>query len=112
MYLTNQAVRHQKFGDGIIKNRDGIYLSVEFNCGTKRFLFPDAFSEYLTIEDEGIQVEIEKYLEQTRTERDRIISENSAHSLTPEPNPNERSEHTVSEYDLIEYIEFLYDFCS
>lgn len=70
MILTNQAVRHKVFGRGRISDLDDAVLVVTFACGEKRFVFPDAFSQFLKFEDEEKQAEVAEMLEEKQQERD------------------------------------------
>ena len=60
MQLVGQAVRHISFGRGIVTecSGEGGVVSVLFPTGEKRFLYPDAFSRYLTLRDTETQSRI------------------------------------------------------
>ena len=70
MILTKQGVRHKVFGHGQITGIDDAYLIVQFACGEKRFVFPDAFANFLTFEDGDAQAQVEEMLEDKRAARD------------------------------------------
>ena len=70
MILTNQAVRHKVFGSGQIEDLEDAYLVVAFACGEKRFVFPDAFGQFLEFEDADAQAQVEQMLESQRQARD------------------------------------------
>ncbi len=57
MQLIGQAVKHVSWGKGIITSFDksGHIVSVLFAAGEKQFLYPDAFTHYLTLKDHEIQ---------------------------------------------------------
>ena len=68
MVITKQTVLHKVFGRGSAECIDGAYLSVRFACGEKRFVFPDAFAQFLRFEDGQAQEE-EEMLENQRLQR-------------------------------------------
>ena len=75
--LVNQTVIHKSFGKGIIRSVDKKYLEVEFIEKEKvsRFLYPDCFYGFLTIEDSGLQLEIEAVVEDWKQDRGVIQKE-------------------------------------
>lgn len=48
------TIRHKVFGEGIVKTVDNGYIEIDFNGQMKKFLFPKAFEEILTTEDEDL----------------------------------------------------------
>lgn len=68
MIIINQTVIHKAFGCGVIAGIDGAYLSVLFKNQEKRFVFPDAFAQFLRFEDADAQAEVEEMIESLRTE--------------------------------------------
>ena len=69
MVITKQTVLHKVFGRGSAECIDGAYLSVRFACWEKRFVFPDAFAQFLRFEDGQAQEEVEEMLENQRLQR-------------------------------------------
>lgn len=69
--LVNQTVIHKSFGKGIIRSVDKKYLEVEFieKGKVSRFLYPDCFYGFLTIEDSGLQLEIEAVVEDWKQDK-------------------------------------------
>ena len=63
--LVNQTVIHKSFGKGIIRNVDEKHLEVSFieKGKVSKFLYPDCFYGFLTIENSGLQSEIEAVVE-------------------------------------------------
>ena len=59
MNLLGQNVVHKKYGTGVITNLFTNKVTVCFSECEKLFLFPNAFPEYLTLEDPSIQKEID-----------------------------------------------------
>lgn len=77
MDLINSVVIHKVFGEGIIINHEHSYLTVKFQQGEKKFVFPNAFDGYLTTEDNMIAEKIKQELENIKIakkeERERLI---------------------------------------
>jgi hypothetical protein len=50
--LLNQTCCHKAFGNGIVKDITTELISIDFpNEGEKKFVYPDAFQDYLKMED-------------------------------------------------------------
>ena len=58
MQLLGQQVKHISFGKGTISNICGSIVTVDFAHEEKRFIYPEAFSRYLTLNDASKQKEI------------------------------------------------------
>lgn len=77
MQLKGQAVKHSAFGKGIITEADEKRLTVCFAQGEKRFLWPDAFSCYLTLKDERLQSELVSMVRQ----KERRLQKEKQHEM-------------------------------
>lgn len=77
MNLENVQVVHKSFGEGSVVEHDGSYVEVCFPCGTKRFLFPDAFGTFLKVADPQLAEEVEKLRQKVEQER-RVQEEEEA----------------------------------
>lgn len=79
--LIGEAVTHISFGKGIITQAFGNIVTVTFPEGEKRFLYPDAFLNFLTLRDSDKQKEITSKhrirLQAERAVRDRKFEEQS-----------------------------------
>ena len=53
--LLGQAVKHKRFGKGVITALSENKITVCFSESRKLFLFQDAFSGYLTLKNDSIQ---------------------------------------------------------
>ncbi len=53
MKLYNKQVTHKIFGRGEVVQHDNSYIQVEFTSGVKKFVYPDAFDSYLTLNDQS-----------------------------------------------------------
>lgn len=51
MQILGQAVKHNSFGEGVVKNISGRFITICFPQGDKKFLYPDAFSHFLRLND-------------------------------------------------------------
>ncbi len=66
MNLLHATVHHQTFGPGEIVEIGDDVISVSFGKpnGKKKFLFPTAFRQHLTLESESLNAEMVTLLEQ------------------------------------------------
>ena len=67
--MQGQAVKHISFGEGIIKNVSGRFITICFAQGDKKFLYPDAFSRFLKLKDAEKQKELEEKNKQRMTKK-------------------------------------------
>lgn len=58
MQLVGQAVEHKAFGNGVVTNISNKIITICFSRGDKKFIYPDVFLEFLTLEDKSMQNEI------------------------------------------------------
>lgn len=56
--LLGQPVKHRLFGKGIITDLSGKIVTIHFEQGEKKFLYPEAFSSFLTLKDTVKQKEV------------------------------------------------------
>lgn len=68
MNILGQAVKHKKFGKGVVTALSENKITVCFAGKEKLFLFPDAFPQYLVLKNESMQRKIEK-LNEERTQK-------------------------------------------
>ena len=73
MIFENIKVTHKTFGDGVVANRDGNYINVNFSGAVKRFVYPDAFEKFLTVEDESILSAIKVDIDASKRAKQIII---------------------------------------
>ena len=62
MNLKNSIVIHKTFGEGKVTDHTGVYLSILFSQGEKKFMYPDSFKEYLRAKNEAIHIKIKNEL--------------------------------------------------
>lgn len=58
MQLVGQAVAHKVFGQGVITDYSGNVVTVSFPQGDKKFIYPDAFANFLMLKNQSVQNEI------------------------------------------------------
>lgn len=59
MNILGQAVKHKKYGKGVITDFSDNNITVCFAESQKLFQFPEAFPQYLTLKNNSIQTKIE-----------------------------------------------------
>lgn len=69
MDLINKRVMHKSFGEGNIVEFSDSYLVINFKSGNKSFVYPDAFSNYLTLVDKKTSESIDRILQKQKIER-------------------------------------------
>ncbi len=62
MELNGARVKHKTFGCGVVAQREGKYLVVNFDHVRKEFVYPDAFRTFLVIEDPTINEAVQNDL--------------------------------------------------
>ena len=70
MNLVGQKIHHNVFGGGIVTEWNEARISARFYEGEKHFLFPDAFLNFLTLEDSTLQLEIDLLLAARKAARE------------------------------------------
>lgn len=66
MKLINKTITHKVFGEGQIVDHDDSFITVNFDEGTKKFVFPDAFGKYIKLKDEHMAQSLNKMIEKTK----------------------------------------------
>jgi hypothetical protein len=94
MNLINKQVIHKSFGKGSVVEYTDSCIEVHFECGNKKFTFPDAIGTYLTLIDQKAassirkiieKKELESQLEELELEKERVIQrEEEQHLLARE----------------------------
>ena len=54
MNLINEEVTHKVFGEGSIVDHEESVVTIEFNEDIKKFVYPDAFGKFITLNDQNI----------------------------------------------------------
>ena len=66
MDLIGTKIKHAVFGTGMITERQGNYITVQFATKTTKFLYPDAFDKFIKAEDVGTHALIAKDIEEMK----------------------------------------------
>lgn len=69
MNLINEEITHKVFGEGNIVDHEESIITIEFNEDIKKFVYPDAFGEFITLNDQSTAKTFEKvFLKREREE--------------------------------------------
>lgn len=63
MNIIGQPIQHKTFGSGIVTAFTGEIITVCFQDSEKKFIYPDAFKNFLALKDQKIQQSIERRIE-------------------------------------------------
>lgn len=67
MNIIGQPVKHRTFGPGIVTALTDEIVTVCFQNGEKKFIYPDAFKSFLILKDREIQQYVGKHIEDKET---------------------------------------------
>ena len=81
MTLDNLAVNHKTFGRGIVVSCQGKYMTVKFEKTQKIFVYPDAFENFLTLEDGSVSDEIALDIAASKKARQAVIDKQKEENL-------------------------------
>ena len=73
MVFENLGVVHKSFGNGVIVEKVGKYITVKFASAEKKFVYPDVFDGFLTLADGTINEEILSDIEEVKKAKQIII---------------------------------------
>lgn len=73
MVFDNLKIKHKTFGEGTVKSMDGKYMTVSFGSLEKKFVYPDAFENFLTLADGTVSEEILEDIKNAKTAKQIII---------------------------------------
>lgn len=86
--LLNTAVSHKTFGDGTITDIDNNYITVTFETCKKKFVYPEAFKNFLGLQDAVISEKVNEVIrikeiqeQKEKQEQDLIEKEEAARKL-------------------------------
>lgn len=63
MNLVGEAVAHKVFGEGIISNVDNEIIEVNFLKVSKKFVYPDAFRQFISLKDSKYDEDVQSILD-------------------------------------------------
>ncbi len=72
MNLKGQIVMHKSLGKGAVTEHDGKYLTISFSDKVSKFVFPDAFENFLIIDDEVITKQIMDMLDNIKQDKEKV----------------------------------------
>ena len=72
--MIGKKVSHIRFGDGIVTSNTDNIIEVDFSNQRRKFIYPDAFSRYITFTDNNIQSEVMAILNH-RDQKQQLIQE-------------------------------------
>ena len=73
MVFDNLKIKHKTFGEGIITSVDGKYITASFGSFEKKFVYPDAFENFLTLADGSVSQEILEDIKNAKMAKQIII---------------------------------------
>ena len=60
MNLINEEITHKVFGEGNIVEHEDSIITIDFKTDIKKFVYPDAFNEFITLNDKEIAKSLKK----------------------------------------------------
>ena len=73
MVFDNLKIKHKTFGEGTVRYMDGKYLTASFGSVEKKFVYPDAFENFLTLADGTVCQEILEDIKNAKMAKQVII---------------------------------------
>ncbi|MBU5468312.1 malate synthase [Virgibacillus sp. MSJ-26] len=74
MNLLNEKITHETFGTGNVVEQDENIITVDFEDGNRKFVYPDAFGKFISLKDEDTAKSLKKVIskiEEEKVERER-----------------------------------------
>ncbi len=81
MLVDNLTVNHKSFGVGTVISHQGKYMTVKFGNSQKIFVYPDAFENFLTLEDGTVPNEIMIDITAARRAKQEIIDKKNEENI-------------------------------
>ena len=75
MQLIGQSIKHVTFGKGVVTDWNGNVITVCFSAGEKKFIYPDAFSNFLILKNADAQKKVQRLLDVREEERETELKE-------------------------------------
>lgn len=75
MQLIGQPIKHVTFGKGVVTDWNGNVITVCFSAGEKKFIYPDAFSNFLILKNADAQKKVQHLLDVREEERETELKE-------------------------------------
>ena len=68
MNLINEEITHNVFGEGNIVEHEDSFITVDFNKDRKRFVYPDALENFITLTDRDMAKSLEKVFKERKAQ--------------------------------------------
>ncbi len=81
MIAENLEIKHKSFGNGTVVAVSGKYMTVRFGNGDKKFVYPDAFENYLTLADGSVSDEIKADIKVANEAKQAILNKKNEENL-------------------------------
>lgn len=81
MVFENLRVKHKAFGEGVITEHVGNYITVRFDTAEKKFVYPDSFEKFLTLSDGTVSGEIMGDIEASKKAKQLILDKKNEENL-------------------------------
>ncbi|MBN6206422.1 hypothetical protein JYK21_08155 [Ralstonia pickettii] len=78
MDLIDKQVVHKSFGKGNIIDQDDKFITINFKTESKKFIYPDAFGKYLTLEDRDAAQSLKKVITKIEVEQEKLEKQREA----------------------------------
>ena len=72
MNLINEEITHKVFGEGNIVDHDESVITIDFNKDTKKFVYPDAFGKFITLNDRNTATLLKNILLKRKLEEEAL----------------------------------------
>ncbi|MFS0575672.1 malate synthase [Sporosarcina sp. 179-K 3D1 HS] len=72
MNLINEEITHKVFGEGNIVDHEGSIITIDFNEDIKKFVYPDAFGKFITLNDRNTAKSLKKILLKKEMEEEEL----------------------------------------
>jgi len=70
--LINEEITHKVFGEGNIVGHDDSIITIDFNEDTKKFVYPDAFGKFITLNDQNTAKTLKKVISKREMEEEAL----------------------------------------
>ena len=81
MVFDNLKIKHKTFGEGSVTSFDGKYITASFGSFEKKFVYPDAFENFLTLADGTVSQEILEDIKNAKEAKQVIINKKNEENL-------------------------------
>lgn len=72
MNLINEEITHKVFGNGSIVDQNESVITVNFNDGIKKFVYPDAFGTFIKLNDRDAARNLQKIITEMEIEKEAL----------------------------------------